>query len=294
MEDFLPEESIKDEVEINMIGRRTMGDYEIPGERMKFEELFRLLNFCKTIQAEGTDPFDLDVKRSLETLKRYHKKWKSLDDLLLDAEAIAELAKIIELQGKWIKDRSSSFYIDSELLELKLRMLEPQQLAKAFFESWHPIISLDRITPERLQDGLAYWNALLPLSERNDEFPLPSAVESTFEIEDLIELKILSKREFDDSIRAVLKDLEERGRIEYHDFIYEDTFEKSVKKAYLTSYLVSEGRAELDINPLEEEVFISPSNINANARRLHTPSRSIPVSLSYDDWLQWMQKRNLE
>ncbi len=269
-----------------------MKNYCIPSKQIKFDELFRLLNFCKTIQTEGTDPFDLDVKRFLETLKHYNKKWKSLEDLLLDAEAIAELAKIIELQGKWIKDRSSSFYIDPVLLEFKLKMLEPLQLATAFFKSWHPIISLDRITPERLQEGLAYWNALLPLGERTEEFPFPFAIESTFDIEDLIELNILSKTEFDDAVQAVLKDLEERGRIEYHDFIYDDAFETSVKKAYLTSYLVSEGKAALDINPLEEEVFISPSNTNVNAQALHTPSRSIPVSLSYEDWLQWMQKRN--
>jgi hypothetical protein len=268
-----------------------MKNYHIAGKQLKFDELFRLLNFCKTIQTDGTDPFDVDVKKFLETLKRYHKKWKSLDDLLLDAEAIAELAKIIELQGKWIKDRSSSFYIDPVLLELKLKMLEPQQLATAFFKSWHPIISLDRITPERLQEGLAYWNALLPLGERTEEFPFPFASESTFDIEDLIELNILSMTEFDDSIRAVLNELEARGRIEYHDFIYDDTFETSVKKAYLTSYLVSEGKAELDINPLEEEVFISPSNINVNDKAPHTPSRSIPVSLSYEDWLKWREKR---
>ena len=147
---------------------------------MKSDELFRLINFCKTIQKEGTDPFDLDIKRFLETLKRYLKKWKSLDDLLIDAEAISELTKIIELQGKWIRDRSSSFYIDPVLMELKIKMLEPVQLANAFFESWHPIVSMDRITSKRLKEGLDYWNALLPFSERKEEFPLPSTLETAF------------------------------------------------------------------------------------------------------------------
>ena len=257
---------------------------------MKLDELFRQINFCKTIQKESTDPFDLDVKKFLETLKQYLKKWKHLDDLLLDAEAISELAKIIELQGKWIRDRSSSFYIDPVLMELKLKMLEPAQLANAFFESWHPIISMDRITAKRLKEGLDYWNALLPFSERKEEFPLPSIPETfAFDIEDLIDLNILSRTEFEDSIKAVLKDLEARGRIEYHDFIYDDEFEDSVKKAYLTSYLVSEGKAELDINPLEEEVFISPNKVNAKANTGEV--RSIPISLSYEDWMRWKRKQ---
>jgi hypothetical protein len=268
-----------------------MNKHGIPGKQVKFDELFRLLNFCRTIESEGTDPFDLDVTQFLETLKRYTKKWKSLDDLLLDAEAIAELAKIIELQGKWIKDRSSSFYIDPALLELKLKLMEHQQLATAFFSAWHPVIALDRMTPQRLNEGLDYWNALVPFDERTEEFPLPFEVESSFNLDDLINLNILSKTEFDDVLQAVLHELEERGNVEYQDFIYEDSFESSVKKAYLTSYLVSEGKADLDINPLEDEVFISPREGNLDAQAPRTPSRSIPVSLSYEDWLKWMEKK---
>jgi len=256
---------------------------------MKPDELFRLINFCKTIQKEGTDPFDLDVKKFLETLKRYLKKWKRLDDLLLDAEVLSELTKIIELQGKWIRDRSSSFYIDPVLMELKLKMLEPVQLAHALFKSWHPIISMDRLTPRRLKEGLDYWNALLPFSERKEEFPVASTLEITLSIEDLIDLNILSETEFEDSIKIILKDLEERGRIEYHDFIYEDDFESSIKKAYLTSYLVSEGKAELDINPLEEEIFISPNYIKTKANTGEV--RSVPISLSYEDWMRWKKKQ---
>ena len=260
---------------------------------MKPDELFRQINFCKTIQKESTDPFDLDVKTYLEILKRYLEKWKRLDDLLIDAEAISELAKIIELQGKWIRDRSASFYIDPAFMELKLKMLEPAQLANAFFKSWHPIISMDRITPERLKEGLDYWNALVPFSERAEEFPAPSLPDSfPFELEDLIDLNILAKTEFDDSIQAVSKDLERRGRIEYHEFIYDAEFEDSVKKAYLTSYLVSEGKAELDLVPLEDAVFISTRHADGNASG---EVRSVPLSLSYEDWLRWKgkkQKRN--
>ncbi len=260
---------------------------------MKLDELFRQINFCKTIQKEGTDPFDLDVKKFLETLKQYLKKWKRLDDLLIDAEAISELAKIIELQEKWIKTRSYSFYIDPVLMELKLKMLEPAQLANAFFESWHPIISMDRITPKRLKEGLEYWNALLPLCERKEDFPVPPAPEtSTFDIEDLIDMNILSKTEFEDAIKAVSKELEERGRTEYHDFIYAHEFEDSIKKAYLTSYLVSEGKAELEMNPIEEEVFISPCNANGKANTGDV--KSIPIALSYDDWLRWKRKQEQE
>jgi hypothetical protein len=274
-----------------------MSTNRLPGKQLKFDELFRLLHFCRTVETEGTDPFDVDVKRFLRTLKQYQKKWRSLDELLLDAEAIAELVKIIELQEQWIKDRSSSFYVDPAILELKLRLLGSQQLATAFLAAWRPIIAQDRLTPQRLQEGLDYWHALLPFDERTDDFPVPALTEAPFELEDLIESHLFSKHEFDEVLRELSTELEARGRINYRDFIYNDSFETSVRKAYLTSYLVSEGRADLEINPLEEEIFISPRAVNERTEGDFGPTRSIPVSVSYEEWCAWkkqqLEKRNL-
>jgi hypothetical protein len=265
-------------------------------KQLRFDELFRVLNFCRTVETEGTDPFDVDVKKYLATLRRYQPKWQSRDELLLDAEALAELAKIIELQEQWIRDRSHSFYIDPALLDLKLRMLEPQRLAAALMSAWHPITGLDRLTPERLQEGLEYWHALLPLGERGAEFPIPSLAEAPFELDELIALNLLAGQEFDDALQAVLNELQARGRVGYYEFIFSDTFAESVLRAYLTSYLVTEGRAELELNPLEETVFISPRESDGIADARLSASRSIPLAVSYEDWGIWKrrQKRNHE
>lgn len=264
------------------------------------EDLLRLINFCKTIQRADTDPFDLDVKRFLTILREYVRRWKSIDDLMLDAEAMSELTKVIELQCDWIKDRSASFYIDPALVEFKLKLMEPAQLASAFFKAWHPIVSLDRITPERLKQGLNYWNALAPLSQRKSAFGDVSIPETgTFKLDDLIVLHILSRTEFQEQIQEVLNELEARGRTEYHDFVYGDSFEDSVRKAYLTSYIVSEGKAELDIEPLEEKVFISLCSQSGGSggegeEECPDEKRSIPIAISYEDWMKWSKKREQE
>jgi len=264
-------------------------------KQLKFDELFRLLNFCKTVETEGTDPFDVDVKKFLATLRRYQPRWSSRDELLLDAETLAELVRIIELQEQWIRDRSHSFYIDPALLDLKLRMLEPQRLAAALMGAWHPIAGLDRLTPERLREGLEYWHALLPFGERGDEFPIPSLAEAPFELKELIALNLLAGQEFDDALQAVLRELQDRGRVGYYEFIFSDTFAESVKRAYLTSYLVTEGRAELELNPLEESVFIAPRESDGTAVARLAASRSIPLAVSYEDWSAWKkQPRNYE
>ena len=273
----------------------TTNQNRAPGKQLRFDELFRVLNFCRTVETGGTDPFDVDVKKFLATLRRYQPKWHSRDELLLDAETLAELVRIIELQEQWIRDRSHSFYIDPALLDLKLKLLEPQRLAAALMSAWHPIAGLDRLTPERLQEGLEYWHALLPLGERGTEFPIPSLAEAPFELEELIALNLLAGQEFDDALQAVLRELQDRGRVGYYEFIFSDTFAESVKRAYLTSYLVTEGRAELELNPLEESVFIAPRESDGTAVARLAASRSIPLAVSYEAWETWKnQLRNYE
>ncbi|HIH95907.1 MAG TPA: hypothetical protein HA348_00190 [Thermoplasmata archaeon] len=254
--------------------------------KLSKDQLLRIINFCKTIEKEGTNPFDLDVRGSLETLKQYLPRWKLLDDLLLDAEAISEISKIIELQGKWIKSRSTSFFIDPLLIELKIKFLEPERLADAFFSSWHPICSMDRITPKRLKEGLDYWNQLMPLRERKSEFPLPFQSKGAMSIKELIELNILSKNKFNEELSKVFEEVRRRGKIDYWSFVYEKEFKDSVIKAYLTSYLVSDGKVALELDPITGDMFLYPLRGSVS----HDKQKSISISLDYEDWLKW--KRN--
>ncbi len=267
-------------------------------DKKRVEDLLRLISFCKTIQSAETDPFDLDVRHYLAILREYLKRWRSIEDLLLDGEAVSELAKVIERQCKWIKDRSTSFYLDPALIELKLKLMEPAQLASAFFKAWHPVVSLDMLTPERLKEGLEYWNALLPLNERKRglvESPLSEAGGGTIGFEDLIALRIFSETEFREQLQALQAELEARGRTEYHDFVYVDDFGDSIRRAYLTSYLVSEGSAGLDIEPLEEKIYLYPLPAGAPTQRMPVRMpKSVPIAISYEDWHKWRKKREQE
>jgi hypothetical protein len=255
--------------------------------KLSKEQLLRIINFCKTIEREGTNPFDLDVKRSLETLKQYLPHWKLLADLLLDVEAIEEISKIIELQGKWIKDRSSSFFIDPLLIELKIKLLEPEKLADVFLVSWHPICSMDRITSKRLKEGIDYWNQLLPINERKRNFPIPLPQKGILSLKELIDLKILSKRKFNEVLEKIYEELKEKGKVDYWNFVYEEKFKESIIKAYLTSYLINEGKVGLEIDPLNGDILLSPIEEPISDGK----QRSIPVSIDYEDWLKWKKNR---
>ncbi|MCP8307891.1 MAG: hypothetical protein H3Z53_02665 [archaeon] len=255
--------------------------------RVSLENLIRIVEMCRTIEIKGVDPFEVNVKASLERLKKYLPHWKLLDELLLDAEAINAISSIIKLQSDWIKHRSSSLYIDPIFVELKIRMLDPKTIAEAFLDSWHPIVEIDQIFSQRLKDAVDYWNNLLPLSERwREDFSLGSPIES-LEIDDLIKLRVLSLKDFDERMKELLKELMSKlsinDKIDYWDFVYADTFEETLERAYIVSFILTEGYATLIIDPLEERTFIMPLK---EPRKLSSKkiTHSLPITLNYEYW----------
>ncbi|MBS3815907.1 MAG: hypothetical protein KGY45_05040, partial [Hadesarchaea archaeon] len=74
----------------------------------------------------------------------------------------------------------------------------------------------------------------------------------------------------------------EDEKIKYWDYIYQEEFTKTVRRAWLVSFLVSYGYATLEINPLEEEIIIKPREERKTPEE--EKSASIPISISYSDW----------
>jgi hypothetical protein len=72
----------------------------------------------------------------------------------------------------------------------------------------------------------------------------------------------------------------------YWDFIGTDTYEKTVKRAFLASFLITYGYATLEIIPLEEEVFIKPF-AKPLAKIGTQQSISIPIAVTCENWQKW-------
>lgn len=255
--------------------------------KVSLEDLIRIVEMCRAIERKGADPFEINIKAYLEKMKKYLPHWKLLDELLLDAEAINAISSIIKLQSEWIKHRSSSLYIDPIFIELKIRILDPKTIAEAFLDSWHPIVEIDQIFPQRLKNAVDYWNKLLPLNDRwREDFTLGSSIGS-LEMEDLIKLKVVSLKDFDERMKELLKELLSKlstnDKIDYWDFVYADTFEETLERAYIVSFILTEGYATLAIDPLEERTFIVSVEEPRQLPSRKT-TRSLPITLNYEYW----------
>lgn len=235
----------------------------------KLEDILRLIELCRSVQSSSVDPFQIDIREKLLTLKKHLPEWKLIDVMLMDSEAMQQLVGIVKLQDQWIKHRASSLYIDPLLLELKIRLLSREDLATSFVKCWHPVAQIDQLTPRGLEKAFIYWRDLVPMSERfKDEFGNFGSVPAQMDFEELQSLNMFSKEQFEtrlNDLHAELKSQAKEGEIDYRAFVEAKTFEEKAVRAYLVAFLVTEGRANIRTDPLTEQIFISPMNGEAGS-----------------------------
>lgn len=253
----------------------------MPGRKVALAELMRIISLCQSVRLKGLDPFEVDVRKKLEALRKYLPKWKAIDELLLDVEAFHELSTVIKLQGDWLRRQATMLYVDPELVEAKLKLLEPVELARCLLAAWRPLMVLEQITPQRLQEAIDYWNTLPPLLERMRMEEITETSPGTVPLSELLRFKFVSTAELQERIEELHRQLKERarsGKVDYWDFVVQDTYEKSVERAYYVSFMISQGLATLELDPLSEEVYLKPLEGKAAA------SISVPIAFTYERW----------
>lgn len=264
-------------------------------KRLEREELLRIISLCLTVERRGIDPFEVDVKKALETVRRHLPGWELPEDFKLDVETLSQITKVIQLQGEWLKHRSSSLYVDPLLIEFKIKMLDADSLADIFIRAWHPIVEIEQLSPGRVKEAIDYWNHLAPIDERWKKPPHPPQLPpGSTTVDDLIRLGLLSEMSFNEALQLLWEELTERakgeGRVEYWDFIFADAYEDTVVRAYLTSFLITYGYAALDVKPLEGEAFLTPQQKPREGTRKGR-AVSVPLTIDREEWERVRRER---
>jgi len=264
--------------------------------RVGREKLQRIIDMCRSVEDRSLDPFLIDVDQIISTLKEHFPDWEISEDLVLDAETIHHLASVIKLQSEWVKHRSTSLYTDPFLLEEKLTRIGKEEMVETFLRAWHPVVEFEQISLHSLAEAIRYWESLLPLKERWKGFP-PAELEASLATrEELIKERILRDKAFSEELENFWQELKnqveekgEEGKILYWDFVGAETYEETVQRAFMTSFLVTYGYATLEVHPLEEEIFVKPHEkpITKIGKRQLV---SIPIAVSAEDWMKWKKE----
>jgi hypothetical protein len=229
----------------------------------------------------------------INIVKQYFPNWANPDELKLDAEALHHLATVIKMQSEWVKHRSTSLYTDPFLLEEKIRQTSKQGMVDVFLGAWSPLVEFEQLSLHSLAQGLLYWEALAPMGDRWKDMDVSQVAMGSVSRDELVKQQVLGDREFSEELECYWQELKVKvtekalsGKIAYWDFIGADTYEETVQRAFLTSFLVTYGYATLEIDRLEETIFILPYD-TPRKEALTEQSTSVPIAVSCADWQKW-------
>ena len=247
----------------------------------KLDDYLRVIELCRDVETSSANPFDVDIREKILLLKQRLPELKLLDELLVDSEAMLELAQIVKLQDQWLKQRASALYIDPLLIQLKLKLLPKDALSEAFVKSWHPIAQIDQLSPRGLEKAFVYWRELTPMSERfKDQFGSYGVGPGVLEYTDLVSLGVFTKEDFEIGLTRLHEELLQQSNgewVDYRQFIGNDSYESKVRRAYLLAFLLSEGRALLKIEPLTGKIWTM-----GLVERAKGPPKSVAIPITGD------------
>ncbi len=264
-------------------------------EQKKFgrEKLQRIIEMCTAIENRSVDPFLLDIDSIIRVVQEYFPHWEEADELNLDSEAIHHLASVIKLQSEWVKHCSTSLYTDPFLLDEKITQSRKEEMLNLFLKAWNPLVELEQLSTNSLAAAMRYWDGLVPIKERWPDLDVEEVAIGTTSRDELVKQRVLGDKIFSDELEGYWLELKDAvkekgadGKILYWDFIGADTYEETVERAFLTSFLISYGYATLEIRPLEELLFIKPFE-KPNTEILTQQSISIPISVTHETWQKW-------
>jgi hypothetical protein len=199
---------------------------------------------------------------------------------------------VIKLQSEWVKQRSTSLYTDPFLLEEKIILKDKQEMVQLFLKAWHPIVEQEQITLHAMADAMRYWNALVPIRERWEQTAVTEVATGVASRGELVDQNVLRDEAFSAELDRFWTELKEKaekeskeGKLLYMDWVGAETYEQTVHRAYITSFLVTYGYATLEVIPLEEEIYILP--LEEPAVKLNMQAVSVPVTLTFESWQKW-------
>jgi hypothetical protein len=254
------------------------------------ERLERVIEMCVAIENRSVEPFTLNVDEIIAVVHEYFPQWQHPDELKLDAETLHHLATVVKLQSEWVKQRSTALYTDPFLLEERILQATREQMVDAFIHSWNPIVEFEQLNLNTLAQGLLYWESLAPIGERWKDIEAAQVATGVTSREELVKQRVLGDKEFSTELNCYWQQLKDctaqrgrDGKLLYWEFIGADTYEETVQRAFLTSFLVTYGYATLEIDRLEETVFIKPYDQPKEAI-FNGQLTSVPIAISYEDW----------
>lgn len=213
------------------------------------KELEEIIETCEAISERRFNPFFMDVKFGVETLREYFPHWESFDDHCLDAHTLNRLSEVVRLQNTQLKFQSSALYAEPEFIKRKVERMSEKRLAEVFLQGWHPLAELEQLTNEAVTLSLDYWNLLLPIAERWKRRDYSGGRKPDTADSSILSGLGIQGEDFGKLLTSLWEELRaqyiDKKPVEYWKFVHAQSYQETVQRAYFVSFLVTYGYAKL-------------------------------------------------
>jgi len=243
-------------------------------------ELREVIETCDLIERRKYNPFFLDVKLGVETLRQYFPIWEEFKDHCLDAHALNRLSEVVRLQNTQLKFQSSALYAEPEFMSKKFQRMSEKRLAEVFLQSWHPIAELEQLTNETVSTALDYWNLLLPIQERWKRREYVRGKNPEVADSGILTGLGIHGEDFGKRLAGLWSELRrihdvDQKPVEYWRFVKGPTHQETVQRAYFVSFLVTYGYAKLQVEG--DQITLLPQEHPSNKPLEGGVSFPIPI-----------------
>ncbi len=195
-------------------------------------------------------PHEVDAWEVWETVSELGGDLSEPEDHILYARLMKSLVATIRLQCEWLRYEADELYVDSDIARERVASLPLSRLLSIFLGCFHPLLELEEINEKALEMGREHW---LDLSTEGDSegMDIPPSEFRTYDRNDEVARSVFSDIDFDEVLNSLESEFTSRiegSGIEYDEFVSEQgrlNFNDAVRRSYLSSFLLSQGRLEL-------------------------------------------------
>jgi hypothetical protein len=161
--------------------------------------------------------------------------------------------------------------IDPMLVEFRIKGMSREVLQALTMRCYHPIAMIETMTPARIKEASDYWKQRKKSTDifgKEREYSI-----EPISFDDLYGLNILSREEFERKVRDMQRELKGITSAEYHDFIRGRNSQETFERAYVLSFLITEGFVSLRVDRLNDRIEMT----RAGKRGEKSSSVAIPL-----------------